>query len=180
MRAMKLAATFGATAFTLCALNFTAGAQQAPRQRAPIIRVYSASGSDVLNTSTYIEPRIDLNENAYVFAVEMDLDGQIQVLHPDFPGLSVKIAGRTHLRLPNFFVGFNRDVSDRQVYSSVGFQRYSPYGGYMDTRGTVLALASRAPFNLELIESGGDWDISAIRRLMEYRGPPDAMNALAH
>src|SRR5205823_11563472 len=126
-------------------------------RRPPMIRVYSTSGADVINTSTYIEPQIELSENAYVFAVEMDLDGQIQVLHPDFPGLSVKIMARTQLRPPNFFVGFNQSVPEAGVYSSAVFQRYRPYGGYgyMDTRRTVLALASRAPFNLERSESGG-------------------------
>jgi hypothetical protein len=48
-----------------------------------------------------------------------------------------------------------------------------------DTRGTVIALASRAPFNLERIESGGDWNISAIRGLIEYRSPLAAAGALA-
>jgi hypothetical protein len=179
MRALRSASALGATALMLCALT-SAAAQQRSRQRAPIIRVYSTSGTDVINTSTYIEPQIDLSEDAYVFAVEMDLDGQIQVLHPDFPGLSVKIMARTQLRLPNFFVGFNQAGPYGRVYSNAAFQRYSPYGGYMDTRGTVLALASRAPFNLERIESGGDWNISAIRRLIEDRSPLEALSVLAN
>src|SRR5205814_9773507 len=144
MRALKAVPALGAAALMLCALS-SASAQQRARQRAPIIRVYSTSGGDYINTSTYVEPQIQVSENAYVFAVEMDLDGQIQVLHPDFPGLSVKITARTQLRLPNFFVGFNRGVNERQAYRTAGFQRYSPYGGYTDTRGTVLALASRHP-----------------------------------
>src|SRR5436190_6427056 len=119
MRALKSATALGATALVLCALTSATGAQEA-RRRAPIIRVYSASGADVLNTSTYIEPQIELSENAYVFAVEMDLDGQIQVLHPDFPGLSVKIMARTQLRLPNFFVGFNQGVNEGQAYRTAG------------------------------------------------------------
>src|SRR5437588_7980947 len=103
MRTLKMAWALGATASMLCMLASTSDAQQRARQRAPIIRVYSASGGDYINTSTYVEPQIQLSENAYVFAIAMDLDGQIQVLHPDFPGLSVKIAARTNLRLPNFF-----------------------------------------------------------------------------
>ena len=180
MRALKVAAALGAMAFMLCMLASASAAQQRARQRAPIIRIYSASGGDYINTSTYVEPQIQLSENAYVFAVAMDLDGQIQVLHPDFPGLSVKISAHTNLRLPNFFAGFNQAVPNGGIYSTAQFQRYSPYGGYMDTRGTVLALASRAPFNLDLIESGGDWNISAIRRLVENRTPLEALTVLAN
>ena len=180
MRALKVGLALGAAALMLCALTSSSSAQQRARLRAPIIRVYSTSGADYINTSTYVEPQIELSENAYVFAVEMDLDGQIQVLHPDFPGLSVKISAHTNLRLPNFFAGFNQAVPNGGVYSSAQFQRYSAYGGYMDTRGTVLALASRAPFNLDPIESGGDWNISAIRRLIEYRTPLEALSILAN
>src|SRR5437660_505491 len=180
MRALKVGLALGAAALMLCALTSSSSAQQRARLRAPIIRVYSTSGADYINTSTYVEPQIELSENAYVFAVEMDLDGQIQVLHPDFPGLSVKISAHTNLRLPNYGAGFNRAVPQGAVYSSAQFQRYSAYGGYMDTRGTVLALASRAPFNLDPIESGGDWNISAIRRLIEYRTPLEALSILAN
>ena len=178
MRALKAVPALGAAALMLYALS-SASAQQRARQRAPIIRVYSTSGGDYINTSTYVEPQIQVSENAYVFAVEMDLDGQIQVLHPDFPGLSVKISAHTNLRLPNFFAGFNQGVPSAGVYSSARFQRYSPYGGYIDTRGTVLALASRAPFNLDRIESGGDWNISQLRQLIENRTPLEALNVLA-
>jgi hypothetical protein len=180
MRALKLAPALGAAALLLCVLASPSAAQQRARQRAPIIRVYSTSGADVINTSTYVEPQIQLSEDAYVFAVEMDLDGQIQVLHPDFPGLSVKLSSRRQLRLPNFFAGFNQAVPDGRMYSNAQFQRYSPYGGYMDTRGTVIALASRTPFNLERIQIGGDWNISAIRRLIDNRTPQEAMYELAN
>jgi hypothetical protein len=169
----------GAAALMLFVLSSASAAQQRT-QRAPIIRVYSASGGDYINTSTYVEPEIQLSENAYVFAVAMDLDGQIQVLHPDFPGLSVRISSHTNLRLPNFFAGFNQAIPNQGVYSSARFQTYSPYGGYTDTRGTVLALASRAPFNLDQIETGGDWNITTIRRLIENRSPLDALNVLAN
>src|SRR5205814_10180529 len=117
MRALKAVPALGAAALMLCALS-SASAQQRARQRAPIIRVYSTSGGDYINTSTYVEPQIQVSENAYVFAVEMDLDGQIQVLHPDFPGLSVRISAHTNLRLPNFFAGFNQGVPNAGVYSS--------------------------------------------------------------
>jgi len=175
---MRLVSALVATALMLCVTSSVSDAQNG-RQHAPLIRIYSANGASVVNTTTYIQPEIALSENAYVFAVEIDLDGQIQVLHPDFPGLSVKIMAHAQLRLPNFFVGFNQTVPDGQVYSSTGFARYTPYGGYMDTRGTVIALASRAPFDLDAISSGGDWNIVALRRLLEDRTPQEAMNMLA-
>jgi hypothetical protein len=114
-----------------------------------------------------------------VFAVSLDLDGQIQVLHPAYPGISVRILQHKQLRLPNFFAGFSHRGD---TYDASG--RYASYSDYYggtsyDSRGTVIALASRAPFNLERLESDGDWNISAIRRLIEHRSPVSAARALA-
>jgi hypothetical protein len=129
--------------------------------------------------SNYVTPAIEVSEDAYVFAVSLDLDGQIQVLHPDFPGISVRILEHRQLRLPNFFAGFSHR---RGVYDTNG--RYVTYSDYYasddyDSRGTVIALASRAPFNLARVESDGDWNIAAIRRLIEHRSPASAARALA-
>ena len=155
----------------------TSPADGQARRGPPIIRIFSDNGVDYVGTTSYITPRIELSENAYVFAVEMDMDGQIQVLHPDFPGLSVRIAANKPLRLPNFFAGFSSSYYGGTAYDA----SYNGYNGYGndDSRGTVIALASRAPFNLEKIESGGDWDISAIRRLIENRSPLSAAAVLA-
>jgi hypothetical protein len=126
--------------------------------------------------SSYVRPAIHVSEDAYVFAVMMDLDGHLQVLHPDFPGISVRIQSRRLLHLPNFFAGFNNQ-SQRSRYSMAG---YNGSGSELDdTRGTVIALASRVPFNLELIEADGDWNMAAIRRLIEYRSPEMAAQILA-
>ncbi|MDP9203067.1 MAG: hypothetical protein M3P26_14205 [Gemmatimonadota bacterium] len=149
-------------------------AQDRTRQRAPVIRVYSESGTGVV--SSYVTPAIQVSEDAYVFAVMMDLDGHIQVLHPDFPGISVRIGSHKQLRLPNFFAGFN----DPRQGSRYGMASYNGFdAGVDDTRGTVIALASRAPFNLELIEVDGDWNISEIRGLIEHRSPASAAQSLA-
>lgn len=173
MRTAKMASAVGISALLLCVFAAPSAAQERARQRAPIIRVYSQNGSDVLGTGTYVTPTIQVSENAYVFAVSMDLDGHIQVLHPDFPGISVRIVAHNQLRLPNFFAGFARQTPTDGTYSAanLGYD-------YLDSRGTVIALASRAPFNLELIESGGDWN-SAIRLLIENRSPQEAAQALA-
>ena len=178
MRATKLGLAVCATAVLTFSLAARAGSQEASRKRAPVIRVYSENASDLVSTSTYVTPAIDVSENAYVFAVEMDLDGQIQVLHPDFPGISVKLLGRKQIRLPNFFAGFNQRNTVDDYYSSASYLSYNDEG-YTDSRGTVIALASRAPFNLEKIEVDGDWNMTAIRRLISNRAPESAAQSLA-
>ena len=175
MRAMK-------PGIVLCGVALLLGSSarleaQTARRGPPMIRIYSDNGVDYVGTSTYITPRIELSENAYVFAVEMDMDGQVQVLHPDMPGISVRINASRSLQLPNFFAGFN---SSRYAGAAYAIDRdYYDYYGPDDSRGTIIALASRVPFNLERIESNGDWDHTAIRRLIEYRSPLSAADALA-
>src|ERR1700716_230133 len=176
MRGARSASAAGGAALFVTLLAASSGAQDGPRQRAPSIRVYSQNGAI---TSRYVTPAIEVSEDAYVFAVSFDLDGQIQILHPDFPGISVRILSHKQLRLPNFFAGFSRGEGR---YDASG--RYASYsdsraGGANDSRGTVIALASRVPFNLERVESGGDWNISAIRGLIEHRAPSGAAQALA-
>lgn len=174
MRMTGFAATAGSSVLLLCLLASASPAQDRSRQRAPIVRVYSQNGVGVF--SNYIRPLIDVSEDAYVFAVMMDIDGRIQVLHPEFPGISVRIRSDKQLSLPNFFAGYN-DPMQRTQYS--GLASYNSYQSVDDTRGTVIAIASRAPLNLELIQAGGDWDISLIRQLIEHRAPESAARALA-
>jgi hypothetical protein len=108
----------------------------------------------------------------------MDLDGRIQVLHPDFPGISVKIAARRELELPNFFAGFSNPNGS---YNGYGYTSYSESGfESYQTRGTIIALASRAPFDLDRVESGGDWNMAQIRQLIDRRDPEMAAQNLAH
>lgn len=180
MRAHRTAlAAAGVT--ILAGLSGTSWAQEPRNERAPVIRVYSQNGPGV--ASNYVTPAIDLGEDAYVFAVSMDLDGQIQVLHPDFPGISVRLRSHQQFRLPNFFAGFSRSgqvVSYPGNYGNyANYSNYGNYGGIDDSRGTVIALASRQPFNLERIESNGDWNLLAIRNLVERRSPFAAAEALA-
>ncbi|GAC1456538.1 MAG: hypothetical protein PVSMB1_06250 [Gemmatimonadaceae bacterium] len=180
MRVVKLASAVGGSALMLCVLASVSAAQVTARQRAPIIRVYSENGAYVLETTSYVSPAIEVSENAYVFAVAMDLSGVIQVLHPDFPGISVRMLAHKDLRLPNFFAGFTQPSPGDPAYSSVAYSGYNGYdSGCPDSRGTVIALASRAPFNFDLIEAGGDWNISKIRLLIENRSPRVAAEALA-
>lgn len=173
MRGTGSASAAAAATLLITLLASTSTAQDGSGQRAPRIRVYSQSGAIASN---YVTPAIEVSEDAYVFAVSSDLDGQIQILHPAAPGISVRMLRNQELRLPNFFAGYRRNEYD-------GGGRYvSSYGyaaGNDDSRGTVIALASRAPFNLERVESGGDWNISAIRRLIDRRAPASAARALA-
>jgi len=174
MRTKRLASVAGSSALLLCLLATASQAQDRTRQRAPIIRVYSQNGPGVV--SNYVTPAIEVSENSYVFAVMMDLDGRLQVLHPDFPGISVRVQSRKQLRLPNFFAGFNQPYRGSQ-YGMANYDGYSDTGN--DVRGTVIALASRAPFNLELVEADGDWNLAALRQLLEGRSPEGAAQALA-
>lgn len=178
MRVTGLASAAGSSALLLCLLASASSAQERARRSAPTIRVYSESGTGFV--SSYVTPVIKVSEDAYVFAVMMDLDGHIQVLHPDFPGISVRIRSQKQLRLPNFFAGFNEPMQSAPYYTPYGMASYNGYGsGVDDTRGTVIALASRVPFNLDLVEADGDWNISAIRRLIEHRTPESAALSLA-
>ena len=180
MRGSRAGSVFGVAALVAGALASSSLAAQSSSRGAPNVRVYSRSGVGVV--SNYVEPAITVSENAYVFAVSLDLDGQIQVLQPDFPGISVRIASGRELRLPNFFAGFtNGRTGVGTAYGrNVGDYRSMGYAADQnDTRGTVIALASRAPFNLDRIASSGDWNISAIRGLIEYRSPAAAAQALA-
>jgi hypothetical protein len=174
MRTNRLASVAGSSALLLCLLATASQAQERTRERAPIIRVYSQNGPGVV--SSYVTPAIEVSENAYVFAVMMDLDGRLQVLHPDFPGISVRVQSRKQLRLPNFFAGFNQTYQGSR-YGMASYDGYSDVGN--DVRGTVIALASRAPFNLELIEADGDWNLAALRQLLEGRTAEGAAQALA-
>ncbi|MGZ3333124.1 MAG: hypothetical protein ACXU9O_10540 [Gemmatimonadaceae bacterium] len=177
MKTAKLAAV-GGSAFLLCVLAAASAAQDNANRRAPAIRVYSTNGSYALETTSYVTPVIEVGENAYVFAVAEDVDGQIQVLSPDFPGISVRMVAHKAVKLPNFFAGFS---TPGRSYLPVMYSGDVAYDdGFMDSRGTVIALASRAPFNLERIASGGDWNISAIRNLIENRTPSMAAQALAN
>jgi hypothetical protein len=179
MRSSRAVSVLGVAALAVGALASSSAAQQGSSRGAPNVRVYSRSGVGV--ASNYVEPAIQVSENAYVFAVSLDLDGQIQVLQPDFPGISVRIASGRELRLPNFFAGFNGRTGVGTAYGrNVGDYRSMDYASQEnDTRGTVIAIASRAPFNLDRIASSGDWNISAIRGLIEYRSPAAAAQALA-
>jgi hypothetical protein len=175
MRAKALASATGSAALLLCLVASASSAQGS--RRAPLIRVYSQDGGGVV--SNYVTPAIEVSEDAYVFAVMMDLDGRIQVLQPDAPGISVRLRSNKPLRLPNFFGGYNAPMQGGGRYTSSGLSYDNSGRTGDDTRGTVIALASRAPFNLELIEANGDWDVSEIRPLIEYRSPSAAAQALA-
>src|SRR4051812_36487970 len=140
----KVSSAVSVAALLACVVS-TRSESQEGRKREPSIRVYSANGYQAINTTSYVTPIIEVAENAYVFAVAIDLDGQIQVLHPDFPGISVKLAAHRQVSLPNFFAGFSQGGGS-SYYSSASYLGYDYSGTRLDSRGTVIALASRAPF----------------------------------
>ena len=139
MRAYGLTVMIGGAACMVAGSVTATNAQEAARQRAPIVRVYSSGAVDVIGTPTYITPEIRLSENAYLFAVALDLDGNLRVLYPELPGISVKVSAHTQLRLPNFFVGFNRQNGTVHDGYYANGHYTSGYDGYVDdTRGTVV------------------------------------------
>ncbi len=158
MRALKLASIRGVTVFVLSALVSPSGGQEVTRQAPTIFVRLDSRASDVT-------PYILLSENAYIFAVEKDLNEQVQVLYPASPGNWDKASVHRQVRLPTFFPGFS--------LSTIGQTRYVGW------QGTVLVLASRAPFNLNLVSSGGDWNTSAVSKLIKGRGPWAGIYALA-
>jgi hypothetical protein len=150
---------------------------QAERGRAPVVSLSAGLGSSVV--SNYIEPTIRLSEDAYVFAISVDVDRNVQVLHPDLPGLSVKMTSRKQLQLPSFFAGYGERGQGMANYASSYYDGFAYEPGFSDTRGTVIALASRKPFNLDAVTSDGDWDFTALRGLVDRRDPLSAASALA-
>ena len=174
MRRRNWTMAAGLSAALLATLSANVSAQTSTKARAPFIHIYSRAGQAISN---YVEPSIEVGEDAYVFAVSIDLDGQIQVLHPEYAGLSVRLRPHRELQLKNFFAGSGRAAS---VYSGGG--SYNNYdAGYVDddTRGVIIALASRAPFNFDPIYAGNDWNFAAIRNLIEGRPPTVAARNLA-
>src|SRR5688500_20010448 len=80
---------------------------QTDRQKATAIIITTALGHSVV--SNYIEPLISLGEDAYVFAIAVDVDRNVQVLYPTVPEISVRLTSRRQLYLPRFFSGFAQD-----------------------------------------------------------------------
>jgi len=159
-----------------CFLLAGAANGQAGRRNAPAIHLTTALGGAVV--SNYIEPSISLGEDSYVFVISIDLDRTVRVLHPDGPGLSVKMTSGRRLHLPRFFAGFADDGFTSRA--GLGYAAFDGFGsGYTDSRGTLIGLASRKPFNLSAITLGGDWDLDALRQLVDDREPYAAASALA-
>jgi len=175
MLLVRLLTTLGLAGISLASLTVDAGAQD---ERAPRIRVSAAMGSVA---SSYVEPSISLSEDAYVLAISVDVDRNIRVLHPEYPGIAVKMNSSRDLYLPRFFTGYGereRGMSARNGgYASSYYDGFD--AGYSDTRGTVIALASRRPFDFDAITTNGDWNLAAVSRLIAGRDPRSAASALA-
>lgn len=175
MQLVRLLTTLGLAGISLASLTGDAGAQD---ERAPRIRVSRAMGSVA---SSYVEPSIGLSEDAYVLAISVDVDRNIRILHPEYPGIAVKMNSSRDLYLPRFFTGYGgreRGMNARSGgYVSSYYDGFD--AGYSDTRGTVIALASRRPFNFDAITTNGDWNLAAVSRLIAGRDPRSAASALA-
>ncbi len=176
MRVTRPGLALGSAMISCLLLAGVADAQSAGR-KAPRINLNTALGGSV--ATNYIEPSVTLSEDAYVFVISVDVDRNIQVLHPTDIDLSVKMAAKRQLHLPRFFAGFG-DGDRYSTRSGLGYASYDGYGpGYSDSRGTMIALASRRPFNLAAISAAGDWDLVELRRLVDKREPYAAASILA-
>src|SRR5687768_12780992 len=173
MRVTRLASGLGAAMITSQAL---AGVAEAQKRKAPRIDLRTSLGSSV--ASNYIEPSVTLSEDAYVFVISVDIDRHVQVLHPTETGIAVKMAARRQLHLPRFFAGYAGGAGYSNVSGS-GYSAYDYGSGISDTRGTMIALASRRPFGLSKISVGGNWDVLMLQRLVEDRDPEAAAVMLA-
>lgn len=173
MRVTKLALGLGAAMISGQVLTGVAEAQN--NRKAPRINLTTALGSSV--ASNYVEPLVTLSEDAYVFVISVDVDRRVQVLHPNETGISVKMAAQRQLHLPRFFAGYGGSAG----YSNVGggYSAYDYRGSFTDSRGTMIALASRRPFRLSSVSVGGDWDVDMVERLVEGRDPYAAATMLA-
>lgn len=172
----RLQTTIGLAGMSLAMLATLAQAQDG---RAPRIYVSSGLGSSV--ASSYVEPSVSLSEDAYVFAISVDVDRNVRILHPEFPGLAVKMNATRDLHLPKFFTGYGE--RDREMNARRGGYVSSYYNGYdagySDSRGTVIALASRRPFDFDVVTTNGDWNLETVRRLVSGRDPQSAASVLA-
>lgn len=147
-----------------------AGAQKG----APRVRVTSHPHSNFGN----IQPSVSLSEDAYVLAVAIDRDGRVSVLSPVGPNDLIRFEAAKSLRLPEFFSGFS---SARAGYYDRYTSRYASYIRNMTedySAGSVLVLASKAPFNFAAISDGPFWNEEAIRKLVRYRDPSSAVYSL--
>jgi hypothetical protein len=100
------------------------------------------------------------------------------VLHPGETGIAVKMASQRQLHLPRFFAGYGGSTGYSNVRGG-GNSAYDYGSGYSDTRGTMIALASRRPFRLSNISAGRGWDVRMLERLVEDRDPHAAATMLA-
>src|SRR6266480_6062490 len=102
MRAIRLVSTLGASGLVFCASASVSWGQQQPAcVEAPTITVYQVPGAKDATAS--VTSHIRLSEDAYIFVVERDLDGQLQVLHPDSAGTPIRTSAHKPAPLPSFF-----------------------------------------------------------------------------
>lgn len=166
MRRNRLALAVGVTIMLLGTLESPALGQEANCTPPPGIRLYYGPG--MTTEASYISSQIRVSENAYVFVVETDVNGLIKVLYPSSPGSPSMVAAVKPLALPSFFSGFD---------PATGGPRVGP-GARETSQGTILALASCAPFSLDRIATGGEWNTEAIQSLIRQR-PHRAIEVLA-
>ena len=167
MRRIDVAFAFGVTPMLFGSVASPVWAQEVSCRATPGISVYYAPG--VTRGISYISSHVRVSENAYVFAVEIDLNGEVEVLYPNSPSDSSKATADRPVAMPSFFSGFGGSMGPSQQ----GLR------GAPTSRGIIFALASCAPFSLDRIVTDGEWNIEAIQSLIHQQSPQTAIAVLA-
>ena len=168
MRRIDVVFAFGVTPMLFGSVASPVWAQEGSCRAAPGISVYYAPG--VTEGISYISSHIRASESAYVFAVEIDLNGEVEVLYPNSPNDSSKVVADRPIAMPSFFSGFGGSMGPTQR----GLR------GTVTSRGVIFALASCAPFSLDRIVTDGEWNIDVIERLVRQQNPQTAIAVLAN
>jgi hypothetical protein len=140
--------------------------------REPRVRIIAPTS---LNLNRTVDAAVRLSDDAYIIVVATDLDGRARVVYPETPEESGFVKAGTRYRLPSFFAGFGSQVFSG--YSVRAF--YSPAQYSRPPSGAILAVASDRPLQLgRLADRNGDWDETAIERLVFGRNVQSATYSL--
>jgi hypothetical protein len=129
-------------------------------------------------STRFVDASFHVSEDAYVFVVAVDLDGQLRVVYPEAPDQTGFAARSTPMRLTRFFGGFGGPRTgawSRYEARYSPMQRISPFGG----GGVLLAIASDRPLQYDrLIGGDGDWDEQQLAQIVFDQSLPGAAHAL--
>jgi hypothetical protein len=113
----------------------------------------------------YVDVECDVDRDAYVLIIGVDLDRRVHVLFPENPGATAFIAREQVVNLPRF----------RGGAGNPGEGRYPTSGSYdpvaltevRANNGAILVVASDAPLNIDDLQDGsGEWNGEKLRGIV--------------